>query len=854
MEATVKQTSGNLPSRVLVLDDDEHLCYLMRVMLERDGCEVKLVRNGRDGLKELLQDNYDVAVVDYFMPEMDGLTFAQEARKIWPWLGFVFCSGFSDSAFLEGARALGVTHILTKPVRMDELTGAVRDETERSRKQQVENPTHLSNTLQYQLKVMRKFTDSVLQNLRLPQALRQLTVALHDIVACDVVGVLGLENDKAYLYMQSRHPQPGTSFHSLHKEMLDRYTALVGRKLVLTGDQVEMVGRDEGMTTTISPRITCVPILARDQVIGILGIGSLGEDDLSTADTTFIYQASSQLATLLSAIGHIQEMATRDPLTDLWNRRYLLEALERSWLLSKRYMVPMAVMVLDLDNFKTINDTLGHAVGDRVLVEFSRLLTACSRRSDLLARLGGDEFVLVLPQARHGEAEELAERILTGMKKHVFRFEGKILPITTSIGIAESGDTQQIGSWRQLLECADFALYDAKTKKGNSKSIWTKKLENDRIRPVEEPEFEPVNYGKRTSANAQRILVLDDDQLIREMLGKMLKQDGFDVLLTGDVEEARKAFQQGTHIYDLFLTDLSSHAGDEIIVLLEEQWKRDPHMIAIVISGKVNTDLVINLMRRNVFDVIRKPFNREELMAQVHRALTHRKLLVENLQYQAQLEEMVHVKSEELGHTLEELQDAYSFTLESMVAMLDAREYQTARHCQRVTILTERLARQLGVEEPELTEICRGALLHDIGKISIPDRILHKPGPLNELEWEKIRQHPETGYSFLQNSPYLKTSAEIVRSHHESWDGNGYPRGLKGDQIIFGARIFSVIDSYDAMRSPRDYKAVVPMKEAVEEIRNQSGKQFDPRVVDAFLDIVPELEYLGQWPAGDEST
>jgi len=165
----------------------------------------------------------------------------------------------------------------------------------------------------------------------------------------------------------------------------------------------------------------------------------------------------------------------------------------------------------------------------------------------------------------------------------------------------------------------------------------------------------------------------------------------------------------------------------------------------------------------------------------------------------------------------------------------------------RVRDLTLVLARTMGIEGRQLEEIGRGALLHDIGKIGIPDSILLKPGKLTEDEWEVMRRHPVIGHRFLTNSAYLKTAAALVLSHHERWDGRGYPQGLAGEDISLGARIFAVIDAYDAMRSSRVYKHSVSMEKAVAEIRDKSGSQFDPSIVEAFLQCVTELEKIGRW-------
>jgi PAS domain S-box-containing protein len=189
-----------------------------------------------------------------------------------------------------------------------------------------------------------------------------------------------------------------------------------------------------------------------------------------------------------------------------------------------------------------------------------------------------------------------------------------------------------------------------------------------------------------------------------------------------------------------------------------------------------------------------------------------------------------------------DLQLAYDTTLEGWGKTLELRDQETEGHSQRVTDLTVNLARAYGLSGPEIVQIRRGAMLHDIGKMGIPDSILQKPGPLNETEWEIMHQHPQLAYNFLKGIPFLQKALEIPYSHHEKWDGSGYPRGLKSQQIPLGARLFAIVDVYDALSSDRPYRQAWPQKKVRNFLQEQSGKHFDPHVVDVFLSIIGEGE------------
>jgi response regulator RpfG family c-di-GMP phosphodiesterase len=182
-----------------------------------------------------------------------------------------------------------------------------------------------------------------------------------------------------------------------------------------------------------------------------------------------------------------------------------------------------------------------------------------------------------------------------------------------------------------------------------------------------------------------------------------------------------------------------------------------------------------------------------------------------------------------------ELQNAYETTLEGWSRAIELRDRETKGHTQRVTELTMRVARTMALTPEELVNIRRGALLHDIGKLGVPDHILHKPGPLDESEWKIMQQHPLFAYNMIFPIEYLRSALDIPCYHHERWDGSGYPYGLKGTQIPLAARIFALADVYDALSSDRPYRAAWPKERVLEHIRRGAGTHFDPDVTEVFL-------------------
>jgi HD-GYP domain-containing protein (c-di-GMP phosphodiesterase class II) len=195
---------------------------------------------------------------------------------------------------------------------------------------------------------------------------------------------------------------------------------------------------------------------------------------------------------------------------------------------------------------------------------------------------------------------------------------------------------------------------------------------------------------------------------------------------------------------------------------------------------------------------------------------------------------------EQTVHQAEEIALAYDLTLEGWAKALELRDKETEGHSRRVSALTLRLARKLGISSSDLVHIHRGVLLHDIGKMCVPDKILLKEGPLTEDEWREMHKHPQIAYNLIHPISYLRPALDIPYCHHEKWDGSGYPRGLKGDQIPLTARLFAVVDVYDALSSDRPYRTAWPREKVLAYLREQSGLHFDPRVVETFLRLLED--------------
>ena len=279
--------------------------------------------------------------------------------------------------------------------------------------------------------------------------------------------------------------------------------------------------------------------------------------------------------------------------------------------------------------------------------------------------------------------------------------------------------------------------------------------------------------------------------------------------------------------FDLMLTDIVMQDGNGI-ALLERIHAEQPHLPVVMVSAIHDISVAIDSMRRGAYDYLLKPFEREHLVATVQRALDHRQALQESHNYQQNLEQVVRARTEMLRQAMEDLEHSYDVTLEALGDALDLKDSETEGHSKRVTAYTIALARAMGISPMEIKVIARGAFLHDIGKMAIPDEILRKPGKLTPEEEEMMRDHCTRGYHILRKIPFLSEAAAIVHAHQEHFDGGGYPSRLRGDEIPIGARIFAVADALDAITSDRPYRKARSFDAAREEILRCSGTQFDP--------------------------
>lgn len=321
------------------------------------------------------------------------------------------------------------------------------------------------------------------------------------------------------------------------------------------------------------------------------------------------------------------------------------------------------------------------------------------------------------------------------------------------------------------------------------------------------------------------ILIVDDEPFGRETLESILEPEGYTLVMAENgyqaIEEAR-AVRPDVILLDVMMPGMN---GFEVCKRIRSE-KLLAEIPILFLTALDDRQSLLSGLEAGADDFISKPFDRFELRARL--------LGITRLNRFHKLNE----ERSNLEQAHAELKTAYDATIEGWSRAMDLRDRETEGHTQRVTQLTLKLAEAMGMRPDELVHIRRGALLHDMGKLGVPDAVLHKPEKLNEAEWELMRQHPKWAYDMLQPIEYLRPALDIPYCHHEKWDGSGYPRGLKGAQIPLVARIFSVLDVSDALSSDRSYRPAWEKEKVREHIRSLSGTHFDPKVVDEFLKMI----------------
>lgn len=333
-------------------------------------------------------------------------------------------------------------------------------------------------------------------------------------------------------------------------------------------------------------------------------------------------------------------------------------------------------------------------------------------------------------------------------------------------------------------------------------------------------------------------MVVDDEPAVCRLLSEGLGREGFECKTVTSGEEALRMLP--LEPFDVVISDLRM-PGLSGLALLEAVRAKYPRLSFLMATGVNNVRVGVAAMKQGAADYLVKPFQIEAVVASVERAMEKKRMELQLENYHQRLEQMVEQRTKQLQTAMKRIEMTYDQTLEALGAALDLRDTETEGHSRRVSRYCLEIAKAMGCLGEQLKNIVRGSYLHDIGKIGIPDSILLKPGKVTEEETVVMQTHARIGFDLVSRVAFLAPAAEMVLTHQERYDGTGYPQGLAGDEIPLGARIFAVADTLDAMTSNRPYRRALGFAAARDEIVRQSGHQFDPEVVAAFLSVPEQI-------------
>jgi response regulator RpfG family c-di-GMP phosphodiesterase len=339
-------------------------------------------------------------------------------------------------------------------------------------------------------------------------------------------------------------------------------------------------------------------------------------------------------------------------------------------------------------------------------------------------------------------------------------------------------------------------------------------------------------------SRAPSVLIVDDENGVRDLLARWLESGGYSVMTAGSAEEALGRLEVSPPA--VALCDIRM-PGRDGLWLAERIRQSYPETAVIMATGVQEVGPAVKTLRQGVIDYLTKPFGRDRLQEAVTRGLEWHQSAWDARRWRESLEQEMAIRRARLNDAVTAVAVDNDDTLDSMMSMLTLTDREAYAHGYRVAALAVSVARTLGLPEEAFATIERGALLHDVGKLAVPEAILRKPAPLTVEELLLVRCHPSIGSELIAQVPYLQSAVPIVRDAHERMDGLGYPRGVHASEVSIGARIVCVADAYDTMTRPRVFRDALSPADALLELQRCSGTQFDPLVVDAFRRVIAAL-------------
>ncbi len=806
--------------RLLICDDSVEARAALRTVLSGTA-EIEIVGEAADGSEAIalaVQLSPDVVLMDVSMPGMDGVAATRRIRELEPGVRVVAFAGSDDGEVVKEMLEAGAGAYCVKGAPVWELERAIAGANEPL--------VRLAHSLS-----------------------RSLPGGIGSLVARELAEL----SCAAFAAVYLSSPEVSLSVAGIAGADADRLSSAPGvvRRAFERMEPAQATAHELAelyrLAHAACGEAFAVPLLADGQPLGALLVAMPANVQLELDRELVIAVADLAAASLASErrVALTFAEARRDALTGLPNRRAFDEHLDSILGDPASDGRDVCLTLVDLDDFKRVNDEEGHPAGDATLREMSRVLLRCLRADEEAFRIGGDEFALVLDGA-DAAGSWLVGRVHTALAR---RRRGRTLPsVSAGVASARVGEATK----EELLRRADAALYAAKRAGKNRVVVYGVGVEaTAQIEPrvsSPPPEAAGTNGLPVTGSNQRglRVLLVDDDPGLRTLLRTTFE------IIDIEVEEAKDAADAAERIEarapDVIVLDVAMPGLDGISFC--RGLKAEPATSAIPVV--LLTGLAETGEEAGADAVLRKPFSPLELLSTIEnisgrlyegpfRLMTEERPEEQLLLYAQDLRRLVEIERAQRGL----LQSAYLETVTAFASALESKDMETSAHSRRVHRYACELTRTLAPELLDDPSLEYGFLLHDVGKIAVPDRILQKAGPLTKSERELMQAHTVIGEQMLANVALLQGEGlKVIRSHHERWDGRGYPDRLRKTETALGGRIFAVADALDAMTTERPYHAPRSWDDALAEIVREARGHFDPAVVDALRDCEPALRRM----------
>jgi diguanylate cyclase (GGDEF)-like protein len=788
--------------RLLICDDSPEARAAVRTMLGEEG-EVEIVgeaENGDEAVSVALAEDPDVVLMDVNMPVVDGVEATRRLRRLMPGVRIVAFAGSDDTEVIAAMIEAGANAYCVKGAPLWEFERAIAGQSD----------------------PLIRLAHGLAKTVNGGGAAEFVAREVADLTGAAFVATYLASPDVSLSLGGLAGPFPPTSLSSAPGVALRAFTEAT-------------FARAEARELAELWRLGCpcaealaAPLLADGDALGALLVAMPPNIQL-VADEELVSAVADLAAASLANFRRLAltyAEARRDALTGLANKRAFNEHLDKVFRRAVETNGEIAVVVLDIDDFKQINDREGHLAGDEVLTELSRVMQRALRSSEQVFRIGGEEFAIVI-ESDAAIAARVAERLRVATAT---RRRGRQLP-TLSVGIAST--RPPCADSKQLVQRADQALYRAK-RAGKDRVVVDGAPPLAAVAPTRTAE-PPVERAKPL-----RVLLVDDDESLRILLRTTFEVVDIEVDEAADAKSAERRIADARP--DVLVLDVGMPGVDGFEFCRRLKARPETRAIGVIVLTGADSATRDDARAAGADMLLRKPFSPLELLGVVERLagglyegpFESEVIRPPEEQLLLYAQDLRRLREIERGQRVL-LQRAYRETVTALASALESKDTGTRAHSQRVQSYAVELAAAVRPDLLEDPSIEYGFLLHDVGKIGIPDRILQKRGPLTVEERRLMETHTMLGEQMLGEVALLQGEGlKVVRCHHERWDGHGYPDSLAADDIPLGARIFAVADTLDAITSPRPYRSPVSWDVAVETIVTESRRQFDPAVIEGF--------------------